>query len=207
MYSQNLEKFKSEIKLGLRNDKPYFYKRTEEDKQLQTDKIPALMQFFKDECNVILYPIYGTLLGIIRENDYILHDYDIDFAYLSNYNTKPEIIKEYSDICDILLKNDLLAKKCRTTGQLHCYDKEKIFKYDIWTSFIIDNRVSIIPTIDGHITAEDILPFTTRVFRNIIVNIPNNPQKILNSIYDEWEKPILGNLNYRGLKLQWKKIL
>jgi len=202
----NLEEFKKLVQEGKIKDKWYFYKRTEKEKQAQTEELPYLIDFFIKNFNTILYPIYGTLLGIIRNNDYILHDNDVDLAYLSNFSDKKDIINEYNHICEVLNTNQLLTKKC-SLGQCHSYSKNKTYKFDIWTSFIINKKLSIVPLIDGEIEENSILPFKKYIFRNISILIPNKPKKILSIIYNSWETPIYSYGNNRGIKNKWKKIL
>lgn len=170
----NIEEFKKLVNNGKIRDKWYFYKRTELEKQKQTEELPYLINFFKEKFNVVLYPIYGTLLGIIRDNDYILYDNDIDLSYLSNYSDKKSIKLEYDNICKTLQSHGLLAKKCDCIGQLHAYDKNKLYKFDIWTSFITNNKLSIVPLINKALDKNDILPFKTIEFRKINLSIPNN---------------------------------
>jgi hypothetical protein len=84
-----------------------------------------------------------------------------------------------------------LAKIC-TKGQLHCFGESKAFKYDIWTSFITNNKFFIVP-INVGIMESIILPFTTIRFRKILLPIPNNSIKLLNFIYNNWQEPITEN--------------
>jgi hypothetical protein len=206
MKINNLEEFKLAVQNGTIKDKPYFYKRTEEQIQAQTNEIPYLINFFKDKFNVVLYPIYGTLLGMMRNNDYILHDNDIDFAYLSLKTTKKEVIQEYNYISKVLKENGLLAKYWEE-GHFHCFGESKIFKFDMWISFIIDNKYSLVPLVDKDIEKDIILPFKSHIFRQHTLLIPNKPEELLNSLYDNWKIDIYGCGNYRGIKNKWKKIL
>lgn len=207
MEIHNLEEFKKAVTEGKIKDKPYFYKRTEEEKQAQTEELPYLINFFMEHFDVVLYPIYGTLLGIIRENNYILHDNDIDLAYLSNFSDKEKIIEEYNHICEELDTNKLLAKKCKCVGQLHSYSQSKTFKFDVWTSFIINNKISIVPLVDKIINIQSILPFKNYNFRNVNILIPNQPIDILEITYTNWKNPVYSIGNERGIRNKWKKIL
>jgi hypothetical protein len=198
----NLEEFKQLVAEGKIKDKWYFYKRTEQQKQRQALEMSKLSKYFKDTFNVILYPMYGTLLGIIRDSDFIPHDNDVDLAYLSLKTNKEEVLKEFEYICNVLKKNNFLTKILRK-GQLHCYGESKTFKYDIWTSFLLDDKYCIIPLIDKDIESSVILPFITYKFRNIELLIPGNSPKLLDYIYKNWKTPV--RLDWS--KHQCKKIL
>jgi hypothetical protein len=198
----NLEDFKKAVIEGKIKDKWYFYKRTEEQIMFQINEIPQLVNYFKEKFGVILYPISGTLLGIIRDNNFIAHDNDIDLAYLSLKTNKAMILDEFKNICAKLKEDKLLAKIC-TIGQLHCFWKKIEFKYDIWTSFILNEQYYLCPIINGEITKSVILPFKNEIFKGINLSIPNQPKKLLNFIYKDWEK-----IDYNlGGKNKWKKIL
>jgi len=188
----NLEEFKKLVAEGKINDKWYFYKRTEEQKQFQAEEIPQLVNYFKEQFNVILYPIYGTLLGIIRENDFILHDNDVDLAYLSLQSDKEKVHQEYKLICDTLKRDNLLARIMRI-GQIHCFGESKRFKYDIWTSFLLDDKYFLFPIIDKGIDKSLILPFKSKNFRKTTLFIPNQTEKLLDYIYNDWKTPISDN--------------
>ena len=202
MQIQNLEHFKKLVQEGKIKDKWYFYKRTEETKQKQVIGMLNIIEYFKENLNLTLYPISGTLLGMIREKDFILHDNDVDLAYLSNKHTKNEVLDEFYQICDFLKKENLLTRLCKK-GQLHCYDEKKFFKYDIWTSFIINNKYYLIPLINGELKKDFILPLKTQNFRGFDFMIPQKSEKLLNYIYIDWK-----NINYNlGSNLKWKNIL
>jgi phosphorylcholine metabolism protein LicD len=188
----NLEEFKKLVAEGKIKDKWYFYKRTEQQKQTQAEEIPLLVRYFKNRFNVILYPMYGTLLGIIREKDFILYDNDVDLAYLSLKTDKESVLKEFEFICEVLQKEELLTKIV-SKGQLHCYGDSKTFKYDVWTSWIENDNLYYIVPIKTGINKSIVLPFKTCEFRKTQLPIPNNPDKILNFIYNNWKEPISDN--------------
>jgi len=202
MEINNLEDFKRLVQENKIKDKWYFYKRTEETKQKQAIEMLSLINYFKQKLNLLLYPVSGTLLGILREHDFISHDNDVDLAYLSNKNTKDEVLKEFYQICNFLESEKLLTKICKK-GQLHCFGESKTFKYDIWTSFIINNKFYLIPIINGELNKSVLLPLKNYIFRDCCLNIPFNSKKLLTYIYQDWE-----TINFNlGSNLKWKNIL
>jgi phosphorylcholine metabolism protein LicD len=64
-----------------------FSLRTEEMKTEIIKDMKTLELFFKEQLDLDTYLIYGTLLGAIREHDFIPHDTDIDIGYISNCGT------------------------------------------------------------------------------------------------------------------------
>jgi len=198
----DLEEFKKRVKEGKIKNKRYFYRMNEISKQKIVRNMHALIQFFKNKCDIDIYLIYGTLLGAIREHDFIEHDCDIDFAYLSKETHKRDIIIEYEKIISILKRYDMLSKICRD-GHLFISSPNKENKFDLWTSFCIDNKYSLVPIYDNEIDSSIIIPLKTMIFKNYTFLIPNNSEKLLDLIYHNWERPILES---RGTKNKWKNI-
>lgn len=59
-----------------------------------------------DEEEYQLYPIYGNLLGAIRENDFISHDVGgFDTVYVSRHEQASAVREEFASICRLLVDN------------------------------------------------------------------------------------------------------
>jgi phosphorylcholine metabolism protein LicD len=163
---------------------------TEEEKEQQVKEIKELETLFKKEFNLQLHPIYGTLLGIIRDGDFISHDCDIDLSYISDYHTINEVREELNRICTRLKNLELLAKKFTFNGQLHVWSPSKKHKIDIWTAWIMDGKYYLTYTVDGQIKEEDVLPLKSITFKNQELLIPQTPEKIFEFLYVDWKKPL-----------------
>jgi len=170
-----------------------FVLMTESEKEQQAIEIKALEQLFKKEFDLQLYPIYGTLLGIVRDNDFIGYDYDIDLAYISKYRTKEEILVELNQICERLKTLELLEKRFSFNGQLHVFSPSKKAMVDIWTSWIENGNYYLTYTIDGEIKEDQIFPFKPIIFKNQELLIPNHPESILEFLYHSWKTPLKDN--------------
>jgi hypothetical protein len=69
---------------GIINQQGQFIKNFSEDSYRQT-AVKVLTEFYDIMSEkVTLFPMFGTLLGIVRGNDLIPHDCDIDFGYFLN---------------------------------------------------------------------------------------------------------------------------
>jgi len=198
-----LEEFKKQVKEGTLKDRNYFYKRTEYEKNILIQDMKDLSIFIKKTFNLDVYLIYGTLLGAIREKDFLPHDYDVDFAYMSKQTNITNILHEFYGIAAILKNHDLLVKTCQT-GQLHVnlLDKKNII--DLWTSFSINDKFYLIPLFDGNIKSSIILPLKSLTFRSADFLIPNKPDMILDATYFNWKTPLLDK---QGVKTAWKHII
>lgn len=141
-----------------------------------------------------IYLIYGTLLGAIREKDFIAHDSDIDIAYLSKYHTKSEVYKERNNLKEYFIKNKMLRKK-NTVGLKIRYLSSN---FDVWTSWIENNNLYLLP-FNKVCNSNLIIPFKRINFRGKDFNIPLKSEKLLDIIYINWKKPITKNKPFRKL--------
>ena len=58
----------------------------------------------RDAIGVELFPFYGTLLGAIREQNFLGHDDDFDTAYISSSTSPTEVHAEFERLCDHLIR-------------------------------------------------------------------------------------------------------
>jgi phosphorylcholine metabolism protein LicD len=161
----NLEEFKKGVAEGKIKDKWYFYKRTEDNKNALVRDMATLTSFIKDKFNLDIYLVYGTLLGAIRENNFIEHDNDVDFAYLSKQTNPTDILHEFYGLCAILKNHDILSKIC-SNGHLHVHSPNKRNKFDLWTSYIINDKYYLVPLFAGELKSSIILPLKQLNFKN-----------------------------------------
>ncbi len=73
-----------------------------------------LSAVFRRKFNYELFPMYGTLLGCIRDNNFIAHDDDIDFAYVSKFRAPEEVKREYLRMCSFLIDRGYIGVASRT---------------------------------------------------------------------------------------------
>jgi hypothetical protein len=195
----NSDEFKKAVKDGRIRDRGYFYNRSEEEKTNIAKDMYDLTIFLKNKFDLAIYLIYGTLLGAIREKDFIPHDFDVDLAYLSKKTTKSEVLKELNWLCEEFKKEGILKQEySNQRGWLKIYSPNKKHYVDLWTSFIINNRFYLIPVFNGEIKAQIICPFKTINFKGENFLIPNNAEKFLDIHYQDWQVPIF---NFPGSKM------
>lgn len=88
------------------------------DREWQRDNIDLYARLREDlaEIDVDLFPFYGTMLGAVREHDFIGHDNDFDTVYISAHREPEEVRREFKDVCGFLLSRgyDLYVKKTHT---------------------------------------------------------------------------------------------
>lgn len=167
---------------------------------------------FWHEFRVVLRPAYGTLLGVIRNKDFIINDTDIDMTYLSRYSLKRDVVSEMNDIYDRLIGMGLMAFDFRYRlhnphgGQIHLRLDDFDMLLDVTTSWIDPNgKFWAFPY--GHIAqGKDVIPFKRVPFRNTTMTVPHNSDKILTYLYNDWRIPVGRGANGRsraGFKHEW----
>jgi phosphorylcholine metabolism protein LicD len=166
---------------------PTFYEKTESTKQQYIIDLKKLEKELS-EININIFLIYGTLLGAIRNNDFIPHDEDIDIAYISSYKGEKEIIREKDMLIEYLTKRDML-RSFKTIGIKIKFNLTNDM-FDLWSGYETqNNKVKISP---GLIFERDVfLPLNSMLFKGIEFKIPNKSQEFLNIHYKNWKVPII----------------
>jgi len=195
--SEKLKKFKSETKdeISTLNYKKYFYQFSEVEKYKFAKEMKNIEEYFKKELELDIYPVYGTLLGITRDDDFINWDTDIDMAYLSKCRTKEAVLNEWNMICKFLEEKQLLMKKIKTASHAHVYSPNRELRIDLWISWIDEkDKYHIVWTVAGDLDGNMILPFTKIEFKGQSLNMMNDPIRFLNAHYN-WKVPTQGGLS------------
>lgn len=135
--------------------------------------------------------MYGTLLGAIREKDFIQHDDDLDIAIIADGLGKEDLMAERDRVASLLEANDIPCKRrMQQTPLIHC--KRSEVTIDI---FILGHK-------DGKIywphrrliiveeEADIFLPITTMEFKGETFDIPRDPEAVSEARYGSgWRVP------------------
>lgn len=158
--------------------------------------IVAFERLFEAEFGLPIYLTWGTLLGAVREQDFIGHDNDIDLAYLSAATTDFEIVEENETIVRVLRDHGLTVQR-HTKGQLHvnvARDQRTAqlpaYNLDVWTTWVREGRYYHYPDIKGDVAAAAVTPLARGAFRGERLLLPAEPDSVLRCFYgDDWSEP------------------
>jgi glycerol-3-phosphate cytidylyltransferase len=173
-------------------NKPYyppFSELTPEQKIKYTKDIKIFSEIFKHKYNLPLYLIYGTLLGAIREKDFISYDTDVDLAYLSRYSKKEDVLTERICLIDRLEGAGLLRWR-ETVGIKTNFNGND---FDIWTSWIDENDLYNILPFEPFCSKDTVIPLKPYEFRGEQILIPWQSIELLDKIYVNWQIPVKEN--------------
>ncbi len=103
-----------------------------------TELFWELQRKLKDRFGVDLQVTYGTMLGAIREKNFIGHDNDFDTCYTSSHRTPKTVRAEFIRICRFLIDEgyQVLVKKTHTWVMIPGTE----FKMDIFYSWFHENN-------------------------------------------------------------------
>jgi len=146
-------------------------------------------EVFDNEIDTPLFLIYGTLLGQIREGDFIANDDDFDAGYIS-LESDPKLVKK--ETLDIILK--LLGKgfdiSVNSIGRLFKISNETGVHLDVMPVWFSNGWNVAFWGASVKSIVEDYLPIKEAKMRGRLVYVPNKPEVFLSGYYGEnWRTP------------------
>lgn len=142
-----------------------------------------------------LFLLYGTLLGCIRDGDFIAGDDDVDVGYLTDAADPAAVKAETLDVVERLLALGYDAG-CRISGGLFklYIDERELDIYPVWFA---DGRAWAYQDIDAQ--RSDFAPPTTTRFKDVEVAVPARAEQVLEGTYGpDWRVPRPGFRHYRS---------
>jgi len=153
-------------------------------------------KLFLKQFGVRLFVTHGTLLGVIRDSDFIPYDNDIDMAYLSKYNKSVDIRSEWKEIVSTLNSifksrgSDKRVKKDHM-GHMHFWALPSLkTRLDVHTAWVRAGKMYHSRHIYANLPANTLLPFRRWDMRGEKLLVPNKSGKLLEYWYGhDWKKP------------------
>jgi len=102
-----------------------------------TELFWELQRKLKERFDVDLQVTYGTMLGAVRDKNFIGHDNDFDTCYISKFRSARRVRRQFLKICDFLIDEGykVLVKKTHTWVMIPGTE----FKMDIFYSWFHAN--------------------------------------------------------------------
>ncbi|WP_417248547.1 LicD family protein [Celeribacter sp.] len=132
----------------------------------------------------------GTLLGAIRDGDFLPHDDDIDVAVILNADNDIDAGKEFSAIRALLQKKQLLDEHGKHSAGILKLRRINGVQVDLFPAWISrDDQVYVYPHTYGTVAKGDLLDL--KIWKGLSNTlIPSDPAPLLASNYGEnWKIP------------------
>lgn len=150
------------------------------DRDVALDNLKVLARVFCD-AGLRITPAYGTLLGIIRDNNFIEWDEDIDLFILREDKEKfLSVLWDLKDECFKLVRED----RC---GFLY-----SVMRHGEYIDFYIMDSVSpeLRTTYGGFVFEKYLTDLVNYNFRGITISVPRESEQCLEFMYGDWRTPI-----------------
>ena len=151
-------------------------------------ELEKILGWLNHEFGVAAFITSGTLLGMVRDGDFIPHDDDLDICYIGNSSSEKEILEERQAIAKFLRQKGCGVQESNV-AHYWCVSPGGV-KLDIFTGFMESGRCSINPLPRKAIAATAVLPVKTAGFHGHNLALPAEPESLLEVNYGpSWRKP------------------
>lgn len=155
------------------------------------DATEKLLAELKD-LGVEAFPAYGTLLGAVREHDFIGHDSDVDLGYVSRRHHPVDVMRE-----SFRLQRELRLRGYdvdRYSGAAFKVDVREpdgsIRGLDVFGGFFLDRRLYLMGEVGTPFEEDWIFPLGTCTLAGRTLPAPARPEKLLEAMYGPgWRVP------------------
>lgn len=159
------------------------------------DGYDRMNSIFENKFGYNLHFIGGSLLGFIRENDFLDNDKDMDISYFSKYTNVKDVRKEILEIMNTLVDSgeELYFIRQKDYSVVKNYFRWKVDdrdRIDVMPTWCQDGMIYR-PTFVGHPGDQSlILPLKKEKFYGHDIYIPNRSEDKLAMVYGEsWRTP------------------
>jgi len=193
-------------KLFVNESNIQFYSKIKKDK---SEEFMFFICNLLEEHKITYYLDHGTLLGIIRDNNLIPWDKDIDLAVFASeeekiYNFLNKILPTYKhpnckeNNWKYKIAKDKLFLDNRTIDiivELQIYNDsnytEDLIALDLMFRYILNDKLHW-KVADKHLSIDSsiVLPMSTVKYKGNLLYIPNQTSKYLEKLFGDWKTPI-----------------
>jgi hypothetical protein len=190
-------------KLG--EKKQNFSNLSSETRMNQAKWLTEVITAINQKTGLVVFPTYGTLLGIVRDNRFISHDNDMDIAFLVN----GDVIDQYKWMRTV----ERAVTSSGYTFLHHSDGHAKIlakgnqggYSADIFPVLIRESKASMWLELEIANSNDLFLPLRLSSLEGVTLFIPRKSEELLRSIYGEaWRVPD-PTFTYEGRRSQAKQ--
>lgn len=170
---------------------PTFGGRTPEQLAPLLDAMDSVIAMLA-ELDVQAFPAYGTLLGAVREGDFLGHDSDADLGYVSRHHTPVDVITESYRLQRAISERGFATY--RYSGAAFRIDVQEadgsVRGLDLFGGFHDSGRLYLMGEVGTDFEESWLYPFTTTTLAGREYPAPARPEKLLEAMYGaSWKVP------------------
>lgn len=158
------------------------------------DGYEKLSKYFKSKFDYDIFFVYGSLLGYVRNNDFIADDDDIDISYFSRQTSVRAVKKEMLSMA-VAMAADGWPVKLTARRRLFKVQSEGVW-FDSFAGWLEDGRIWMHQTTSFEGGEEVFMPLKTASFKDAEIMVPQQSERFLEEVYGpSWRTPDPGYQN------------
>jgi len=166
-----------------------FAVKSEKQVDLAYQELSVLLTFLNKEMGIQSFVSSGTLLGMVRDGEFLGHDDDLDVCYISNFTEVAEILDERQQIKVRLTQK---GYKVRNSDVAHFWvTTPNAITLDLFTGFVnSEGQCLMNPLPLPGVEVEHVTPVQIKSVKGFDIYLPHNPKPLLELNYGpNWRKP------------------
>ena len=144
------------------------------------------------EAGVEAFPAYGTLLGAIREQNFIGHDNDVDLGYVSRHTHPLDVIRESFRLQRALRERGYAVDRYSAAAfKVDVVEADGgVRGLDVFGGYFLDGKLYLMGEIGTPFQEDWIFPLGTCTLAGRTLPAPARPEKLLEATYGPgWKVP------------------
>lgn len=155
---------------------------------LALSSINQVAEELRQDVGIELFIMYGSLLGPVRAGDFIPHDDDFDYSYVSKGQTDQEICAEAVEIAETLRRRGYKVSMA-SFGFMQVQVNPEV-RFDLFVGWERDRKFHLYWGIPEGVPIEEVAPLRTMSMHGVDVPVPNRPESLLEKVYGpNWRTP------------------
>jgi hypothetical protein len=170
---------------------PTFSVRTQADLDPLLDAMDAVLGALTEQ-GVAAFPAYGTLLGAVREGQFLGHDSDADLGYVSRYSDPVDVVRESFRLQRAVADRGMETYRYSGAAfRVRVEEGDGIPRgLDVFGGFLDAGRLYLMGEVGTDYEAEWIHPLGTCELAGRTFPAPARPEKLLEAMYGpSWRVP------------------